>query len=68
MVFLNVQDALFARGQVSYAHPNSRAALPQSQSQPPQIQAKLPVVPATDGSGKYPENVHLSDIMEHTYS
>jgi hypothetical protein len=62
------QMRLPARGQVSYIHPNSRAAFPQSQSKPPQTQARLPVVPATDGSGQSTENVHLSHIMEHTYS
>jgi hypothetical protein len=54
-----------ARKQVAFAHPNSRAAVTQSQSQPPQTHARLLVAPATDGSGRYPDNVHFSHIMEH---
>ena len=53
------------RGQVSYTHLLSTAAVPQTHSQSPQTHSRQPFVPATDGSGRYPDNVHFSHIMEH---
>jgi hypothetical protein len=48
-----------ARNQVAFALPSSRAAVTQSQPQPSPTQARLPVMPSTDGSGRYPDTVHF---------
>ena len=45
--------------------PNSRAPVTQSQTRFPQTHARLPVLPHTDGTSRYPDTVQFHHIMEH---
>ncbi len=49
----------------AFSLPNSRAPVTQSQTQFPQTHARLPVLPPTDGTSRYPDTVQFHHIMEH---